>query len=112
VKRLSDVENHLRKVLLEAVDDGLQLILGDSGRKATYFHLQNVCSLMREDIPNNPSVFVLGLEKIFGGGAKVIEESIVKTFYCKLGIKYEEKKTATFADRLHDAIEMYKKRQG
>jgi hypothetical protein len=99
------VENRFRQALLEAVDTGLQQILGDSGRKATYFHLQRMYSLTREDIPNNPAVFASGLEKIFGVGANVIEESIVKNLYSKLGIKYEKKKGARFVDYLQDIIE-------
>lgn len=91
--------------MLEAVDEGLQQILGDSGRKATYFHLQLMYSLTREDIPNNPAVFASGLEKIFGVGAKVIEESIIKSLCCKLGIKYEKKKGTRFGDYLQDIIE-------
>jgi len=62
-------------------------------------------SLTREDIQNNPAVFASGLEKIFGVGASVIEESIVKNLYCKLGIKYEKKKGARFGDYLQDIIE-------
>ena len=99
------MENRLRQALLEAVDNGLQQILGDSGRQATFFHLQRMYSLTREDIPSNPAVFASGLEKIFGVGASVIEESIVKNLYCKLGIKYEKKKGARFVDYLQDIIE-------
>lgn len=99
------MENRLKQALLEAVDEGLLLILGDSGRKATYFHLQHMYSLTRENIPNNPAVFASGLEKIFGSGAKVIEEAIVKSSYSKLGIKYEKKKSARFEDYLQDMIE-------
>jgi hypothetical protein len=35
----------------------------------------------------------------------VIEESIVKNLYSKLGIKYEKKKGARFVDYLQDIIE-------
>lgn len=91
--------------MLEAVDEGLLQILGDSDRKATYFHLQHMYSLTREDIPNNPAVFASSPEKIFGVGAKVIEESIVKSLCYKLGIKYEKKKNARFVDYLQDIIE-------
>lgn len=105
---MSRVENRWKQALLDAVDEGLLLILGDSGRKATYFHLQHMYSLSREDIPYNPAVFASGLEKIFGAGAKVIEESIVKSLYCKLGIKYEKKKGARFGDYLQDMIKRKK----
>jgi len=40
------------------------LTLGESGRKAVYFHLQNLHSLKREDVPEKPEVFVEGLRKV------------------------------------------------
>jgi len=86
--------------LLEAVDEGL-LILGESARKSIYFHLQNTCSLMREDIPNKPEAFAEGLRRIFGAGAKAIEESIVKSLYSKLGIEYKKRKNTGFVDCLN-----------
>jgi len=95
--------------LLEAADEGL-LILGESAREAIYFHLQKTCSLAREDIPNQPDIFALGLEKIFGRGAKVVEESIVKSLYSKLGIRYKGMENARFTDYLNDAREHKTKR--
>lgn len=95
------MENRWRQLFLEAVDEGL-LILGESSRKAIFFHLQNTYSLTREDIPSKPEVFVEGLRRIFGVGAKVIEESIVRSLYIKLGIKYNEKKNADLLDYLND----------
>ena len=70
-----------------------------------YFHLQTTFSLTREDIPNKPDLFVESLRKIFGAGAKVIEEAIVKGLYSKLGMEYRERKNASFVDYLIDARE-------
>jgi len=100
VKALSQAENRWSQLLLEAVDEGL-LILGESARKSIYFHLQNTCSLMREDIPNKPEAFAEGLRRIFGAGAKAIEESIVKSLYSKLGIEYKKRKNTGFVDCLN-----------
>lgn len=88
--------------MLEAVDEGL-LILGESGRQAIYFHLQNLYSLKKEDIPNNLKVFADGLRKIFGQGAEVIEKRTIKTLYNKLGINYEEKRKLDFLDYVENA---------
>lgn len=96
-------EHQLRQVLLEAVDEGL-LILGESSRKAIYFHLQHTYSLTREDIPDKPNVFAEDLRKIFGDGAKTIEESIVQSLYRKLGTRYTEKKNYRLEDYVKDAI--------
>ncbi|MEM3464110.1 MAG: hypothetical protein QXL91_04525 [Candidatus Bathyarchaeia archaeon] len=90
------------EVLLEAVDEGL-LILGESGRKAIYFHLQNSFSLKREDIPEKPEAFINGLRKIFGLGAQAIERSIIKCLYGKLGLELREEKNYDFSKYLDDA---------
>ena len=74
---LAKAENSFKKALLEAVDEGL-LIVGESGRKATYFHLQNSAALKKEEIADKPEIFAEGLWKIFGVGAKVIELSIIE----------------------------------
>jgi len=102
VESMSQAEEHLRQILLEAVDEGL-LILGESSRRAIYFHLQNKFSLSREDIPDKPDLFTESLRKIFGAGAKVIEEAIAKSLCDKLGIEYKGKKNACFVDYLNDA---------
>lgn len=90
------------KALGEAVDEGL-LILGESGREATYFRLQKSYALKKEDIPDNPETFVDYLEKIFGLGAKVIEKAIIKSLYRKLGLEYREKKVFDFMEYLNEA---------
>ncbi|MGB9714351.1 MAG: hypothetical protein ACPLZC_05160 [Candidatus Bathyarchaeales archaeon] len=95
-------EKVFNQVLLEAVDEGL-LIIGESGRNAIYFHLQNSCSLKREDIPEKPEVFMDGLKKIFGLGAQAIEMSIVKCLYSKLGLEFRERKDYDFLKYLDDA---------
>jgi len=102
---LSQVEEQFRQVLLEAIDEGL-LVLGENSRKAVYFHLQNMFSLKKENVPDRPEVLVKGLKKIFGAGAKAIETWILKSLYQKLGAKYEEKKNSQFEDYLNDAREI------
>lgn len=98
----SKQENLFKKALLAAIDEGL-LTLGESGKEAIYFHLQNLCSLKREDIPEKPEIFMEGLQKIFGLGAKVIEKAIVKSLYVKLGLGFKEKKGYSFLEYLNYA---------
>ena len=104
---MDEAENPFSQALLEAIDDGL-LTLGESGREAIYFHLQNLCSLKKGDAPDRPEIFVEGIREIFGVGAEVIERSIVKSLYRKLGLKYEEKEGYGFLAYLNDAKEMNK----
>ncbi|MCJ7632511.1 hypothetical protein MUP77_08995 [Candidatus Bathyarchaeota archaeon] len=92
-------QGQIRQALIEAVDHGL-LTLGESGREAVYFHLRNLASVKREDIPENLEVFQRGLERIFGAGSKMIETAIVRSLCQKLGIQFEEDKNRSFAERL------------
>jgi protein-disulfide isomerase-like protein with CxxC motif len=95
--------NSRRQVLIEALDQGL-LTLGESGMKAIYFHIQNVTSVKKEDIPDNLEALQKGLEKIFGEGAKVIEAAIVRSLCQKLGIQYEEGKNESFVEKINAAL--------
>jgi len=104
---LTETKSVFTQALLEATDEGL-LILGESGREAIFFHLQNLYSLKREDIPEKPETFIEGVRKIFGVGAEVIERAIVKSFYRKLGLRYEEKRDYSFLTYLNDAKHMAK----
>jgi hypothetical protein len=99
---LAKTEREFSRILFEAVDEGL-LVLGESGRKAVYFHLQNLYSIKREDIPDKLEIFVESLRKIFGVGAEVIERAMARSLYGKLGLNYKEKKGCGFMAYLNDA---------
>ncbi|MEM4713107.1 MAG: hypothetical protein QXQ61_00995, partial [Candidatus Bathyarchaeia archaeon] len=90
----------VERALIEAVDEGL-LMLGESGREAVYFHLQNLYGVKKEEIPVKLEEFADGLRKIFGLGAAVIEKAIIESLYDKIGMKHEEKK----GGKLYFAIE-------
>jgi hypothetical protein len=90
------------KILLEAVDEGL-LTLGESGREAVYFHLQNLYGIKKEEIPTKLEKFTEGLHKIFGLGATVIEKAIIKSLYGKMGIKHRERDSYNFLAYIRDA---------
>jgi len=90
------------KLLFEAIDEGLQEVLGESGRQMTFFHLEMSYQVKRDDIAKKTKDFATGLEKMFGAGASVLEKIIVKNLYSQLGLKYKDKKDYTFADYLDD----------
>jgi hypothetical protein len=98
---LSKKEN-FKQILLEAVEEGL-LTLGESGREAVYFHLQNLYGVKKEEIPVKLEEFADGLRKIFGLGAAVIEKAIIKSLYNKIGMKHEEKKGYSFLAYIKEA---------
>ena len=87
------------KLLLEAVDEWLSS-LGDSSKRAIYFHLGNTFKINRRDIPYKIEEFAEAIEKIFGLGAKFIEISIMKCLYEKVGsvFEYPEQEDLVFTE--------------
>ena len=86
---MEEKETDFEKLFIEAVDEGLET-LGESGKHMIFFHLEKSCSIKKHEIPRNPEAFAKGLEKIFGAGASVLENLIVKSLCSKLGLKYED----------------------
>lgn len=91
---------NFEEALLEAIDEGLSL-LGESSKKAVYFHLEKAFEINRETIPHKIEDFVSALEKIFGTGAKIVEIQIMKCLFKKVGCNfthYPQKKSLTFIE--------------
>lgn len=76
-------EERFEKVLIEAVDEGLSS-LGESSKRAIYFHLKESFNVEREEIPHKVEVFIDALEEIFGGGADFLEILIMKRLRKKI----------------------------
>lgn len=98
---MQEREEKIEKIILDAVDEGLKT-LGESGKQAIFFHLERTYSIKKSDIPKKPDAFAEGLEKIFGGGATVIQKIILENLYSKLGLKYEDRDDYSFTDYLND----------
>lgn len=96
-------EDQQRKILMKSVDEGL-LTLGENGMKAIYYHIENVTSVKREDIPDNLEALQKGLEKIFGEGARIIQTVILKSLCQKLGSQHEEDKDKSFVENINDTL--------
>jgi hypothetical protein len=94
-------QNNLRKILLEAVDEGLSS-LGDSPKQAIFFHLETSFEVSKDKIPTNLTEFAKALEKIFGPGASYLEKLIVKRLYEKLGLEFEEVENWDFLEYVND----------
>lgn len=87
------------KLLLEAVDEGLSS-LGESPRQAIYFYLKERFNVKKQEIPHEIEAFVDGIEKIFGLGAKFLENLILKRLYEKVGLsfRWQVSKDLTFTE--------------
>lgn len=80
--------NHekLRKILQEAVEEGLS-VLGESGKRATMFHMKNTFEIKIEDASFNIKEFTDALRVIFGPGAIFLEQIILEKLCNKIGLK-------------------------
>lgn len=76
------------KILQSAIDEAL-ISLGESVRQAIYFHIESKFNVPRDNVPENLEEFQLGLEKIFGAGARFIEILIMKNLHSKMGLNLE-----------------------
>ena len=96
------------KLLNEAVDEGLKNAVCEGGRQIIVCQLEEICSVKGHGIAEKPEAFAAGLQKIFGEGAGVVEEFIVRNLFTRLGLKYEDKKDFMFADYVKEAKECNK----
>ncbi|MFQ6075112.1 MAG: hypothetical protein ACE5Z5_03100 [Candidatus Bathyarchaeia archaeon] len=96
------------RILLEAVDEGLQMILGKNMERVIYHWLERNHSLVMDEIPQRLEDFHSSLEGLFGFGAAVIERQILERLFSELGLKYQVKRGYSFADYVMDARKTYK----
>ena len=96
-KRLYAMET-LDDLLLKVVDETMKQVFRETGAKVIYGYLGNNSHLKREEIAEKPEVFSVGLKKLLGSGAPVIEILILKNLYRKLELKFEEKEGYEFSD--------------
>jgi len=73
------------KLLQDAIDEAL-VSLGESVKQAIYFHIKVKFKVPKDNICENLEEFQLGLEKIFGAGARFIEILIMKNLHTKIGL--------------------------
>lgn len=62
--------------ILSCIDRALDCY-GDSVKQVIYWNFEKQFNITRDKIPDHPEKFVEALEKIFGGGAGIVERTIV-----------------------------------
>ena len=89
------VEFKVEQQILQCVDDGLQA-LGNEGKKAVYYYLEESFGLNKQEIPKKPKIFWKGLNSIFGKeGASLIERWITEKLKMSFNLKRISKVTFT-----------------
>ncbi|MCJ7718434.1 hypothetical protein MUO69_00710 [Candidatus Bathyarchaeota archaeon] len=74
--------------------------LGESAKKAIFYHLEIKFGIARNDIPYNLETFEDGLQKIFGPGANFLEILIMRKLHEKIGqpLKWNENEKFAFVE--------------
>jgi hypothetical protein len=75
----------INRLLLEALDDVLDDLLGKNVRAAFYDHMERNYYMGREDIPKRVRDFLLIVERTFGKSGKTIERTLARRLCAKLG---------------------------
>jgi len=84
-------EASFQEVFMSALDRAM-LLLGDSGREATYYHIEKVLKLKRSMWHRNPEAFTEALKQIFGPqGSRLLLNAIAKELMAQLNLKIQEK---------------------
>ena len=93
------LKRDFEKILIEAVDEGLSS-LGESSKKAIYFHLDKNFNIKKQEIPEKIEAFAGAVENIFGLGANFLEIAIMRQLHAKVseGAKWHISKDLTFTE--------------
>ena len=94
--------SEMRKVLLQAVDDGLS-VPGDIVKAAIYDRIEKSYRLKREEIPEKLEAFHRALEDLLGDSAKVLERLISKSLYSRLELNFVKHEDWTLLDYVNRA---------
>lgn len=101
-------ELEFRELLKEAVCTGLKNVLGESQCDTVWFYLKKRSSTIQDEIACNPAVLSEGLEKIFGAGAVVLENHVVKALFSRLDLGGLDVKNQGFIDQVKMAEKLYR----
>ncbi len=82
-KALRITEEDFNDLFLTSVDEALSA-LGESAKKAIYFHIEKTFKIKRQEIPNQVEQFAEALESMFGPGCKSIELMFMERLHTKV----------------------------
>jgi hypothetical protein len=70
-------ESVMEQTIRSVIDESLSL-LGEPGKAAVYFHLENSFDLKKDEIPIKLEKFADAIQSVFGQGSELLEAMIVK----------------------------------
>ncbi|MCJ7425030.1 hypothetical protein MUP01_12300 [Candidatus Bathyarchaeota archaeon] len=93
------IYQEFNEALLEAIDYAFSS-LGESCRRALYFHLETTCRLPRRQIPERLEEFDEALETIFKSGAAFLEKLILRKLCEMLRVRAVEDDALDFVESI------------
>jgi len=93
------IYQEFNEALLEAIDSAFSS-LGESCRRALYFHLERTFRLPRRQIPKKPEEFDETLKTIFKSGAAFLEKLILRKLCEMLGVSAVEDDALDFVESI------------
>lgn len=96
-----NIKDSFEDIFLEAVDESLSIIIGESAKNSVYAYLKRVFKMNRQEIPHRIDEYITAIENIFGTGAKIIQIQIMKNLYKKVRYQikqYPNSKNLTFIE--------------
>lgn len=88
------------RVLLDAVEECLGQVLGETAAEVTFLHLERNSGLKREEIPRNIEEFSSALTELLGSGTRPLKKLVIELLYSKLEVEYDEKSELMFAGQI------------
>jgi PAS domain S-box-containing protein len=82
-KTLRITEEDFNDLFLASVDEALSA-LGESAKKAIYFHIEKTFKIRKQEIPNQVEQFAEALEAMFGPGCKSLELMFMERLHTKV----------------------------
>jgi len=92
-----------RKIILEAIDEGLS-IMGEKLKGTVYYFVEKRYGLRKEDVPTDLKKFQDALYSIFGLGANVIGKHIISCLERKLELELPIEPEGDFVTTLNDLM--------
>jgi hypothetical protein len=97
-------EREFNRFFIEALDESLGSVLGETVRLTVYDALEKHCSIARNQIPERPDDFALALERCFGvAPSKTIGKVIAKRLYFKLELVFVDEAGWRLPDYVREA---------
>ena len=72
-----EIDDYCADQFLSCIDRALDTY-GGTVKTVVYHALETEYQLPRDSIPGNPETFIIGLEKFFGMGSKLVEKTLLQ----------------------------------